>query len=135
MIEISNLENAYQTLKNCYNDYNSNQDSPLLEYIADSCVKRFEYTLETAWKLVKKILIQKYGKTEPELTMNNIFRSMQGYGYAKDWEKWRSYYQKRNDTAHEYNIVKSRQLIEIIPAFLEDTEFLIKKLNEDLNAD
>lgn len=135
MIEISNLENAYKTLKTCYDDYAQNEDSPFLEYIADSCVKRFEYTLETAWKLVKRILIQKYGKSEQELSMNNIFRFMQGYGYAANWESWREYYQKRNDTAHEYNIVKSRKLIEIMPDFISDTEFLIKKLNEDLNAD
>ena len=87
MIEISNLKNAYGTLNKAYSDYSENKDSILAEYIADSCVKRFEYTLKTAWKLVKKILIQKYGKTEPELTMNNIFRFMQGYGYAKNWEK------------------------------------------------
>ena len=135
MIEIKNLENAYQTLNTCYSDYQSNLDSPLAEYIADSCVKRFEYTLETAWKLVKKIFIHKYGKSEQELTMNNIFRYMQGYGYAKDWEKWREYYQKRNATAHEYNLVKLRTLLELVPDFLNDTEFLIKKLREDLSAD
>lgn len=135
MIEISNLKNAYSTLKKAYTDFSENQNSILAEYIADSCVKRFEYTLETAWKLVKKILIQKYGKTEQELTMNNLFRFMQGYGYTENWESWKNYYQQRNNSAHEYNIVKARELISIIPDFLTDTEFLIKKLDEDSNAD
>ncbi len=134
MLDISNLENAYQTLKTCYNDFLLNQNSPLAEYIADSCVKRFEYTLETAWKLAKKIFIQKYGKTEQELTVNNIFRFMQGYGYTINWENWRKYYQKRNDTAHEYNLVKSRELLELVPNLIEDTEFFINKLKEDANA-
>lgn len=132
MIEISNLEDAYNTLKTCYGDFKTNQDSPLLEYIADSCVKRFEYTLETAWKLAKKVFIQNYGKTEKELSMNNIFRFMQGYGFTENWERWRNYYQKRNDTAHEYNIVKSRKIIEIIPDFLKDTEMLIEKLKKNI---
>ena len=135
MIEISNLKNAYGTLNKAYSDYSENKDSILAEYIADSCVKRFEYTLKTAWKLVKKILIQKYGKTEPELTMNNIFRFMQGYGYAENWENWKNYYQQRNNSAHEYNLIKARELIKIIPDFLADTEFLIQKLEKDLNAD
>lgn len=135
MIEISNLKNAYGTLNKAYCDYSENKDSILAEYIADSCVKRFEYTLKTAWKLVKKILIQKYGKTEPELTMNNIFRFMQGYGYAKNWENWKNYYWQRNNSAHEYNLIKARELIKIIPDFLADTEFLIQKLEKDLNAD
>ena len=134
MIEITNLENAYATLKECYKDYEENQSSAFLQYIADSCVKRFEYTLETAWKLVKKILIKKYGKTDAELTMNNIFRFMQGYGYAEDWERWKNYYEKRNNTAHEYNLVKARTLIDLVPEFLKDTEFLISKLKETENA-
>lgn len=130
MLDIKNLENAYNTLKKCYTDYKNNPDSEFIVYIADSCIKRFEYTLETAWKLVKKILIKKYGKTDKELTMNNIFRFMQGYGYAQNWENWKDYYEKRNNTAHEYNISKSRELITIIPSFLDDTEFLISKLKE-----
>ena len=134
MIDITNLENAYNTLNECYNDYKSNQTSIFLQYIADSCVKRFEYTLETAWKLIKKILIQEYGKTDAELTMNNIFRFMQGYGYAEDWTRWKNYYEKRNNTAHEYNLVKSRTLIDLVPEFLKDTEFLISKLKEAENA-
>lgn len=135
MLSISNLEEAYNTLNSCYQDYKINIDSPLVEYIEDSCIKRFEYALETAWKLVKKVLIQKYGKNEQELSMNNIFRFMQGYGYAEDWERWRNYYQKRNETAQEYNLVKSRALLILIPDFIKDIEFLTAKLKEDIHAD
>lgn len=135
MVEITNLESAYETLITCYNDYLNNQNSVFLDYIADACVKRFEYTLETAWKLVKKILIQNYAKTEADLTMNNIFRYMEGYGYTDNWQKWRDYYKKRNDTAHEYNIAKSRVLIELVPDFIEDTDFLINKLKKELKND
>ena len=135
MLDITNLENAYNTLNECYQDYKNNQDSVFIQYIADSCVKRYEYTLETAWKLVKKLLIHKYGKTDSELTMNNIFRFMQGYGYAKNWEYWKNYYEKRDSTAYEYNIIKARKLIDLVPEFLVDTEFLIKKLKETENAD
>lgn len=135
MIKAENLENAYNTLLESYNDYLSNQESELLQYIADSCVKRFEYTLETAWKLAKKIFIQKFGKTEAELSVNNIFRLMQGYGYAVNWESWKDYYQKRNNTAHEYSIEKSRQLMAVIPRFINDVEIFLKKLKEEENAD
>ena len=131
MISFENLENAYKTLLVCKEDFDKNQSSAFAEYIADSCVKRFEYTLETAWKLAKKIFIQKYGKTEQELSMNNIFRFMQGYGYCENWERWRNYYQKRNDVAHEYNLVKSRTLLEVIPGFIEDVKFFLNKLKEE----
>ena len=135
MIKFTNLEEAYKTLKQCYIDYTANQESVLLDYIADSCVKRFEYTLETAWKLMKKILAKKYGKTQEELTINNIFRFMQGYGYAENWENWKKYYELRNNTAHEYSLAKSRSLIQIIPDFIKDVEFLISKLSEERDDD
>ena len=83
----------------------------MIQYVADSCVKCFGYTLDLSWKLAKKVFIQKYGKTELELTINNIFRLVQVYGCAKIWESWRDYYQKRNNTAHEYSLEKSRQLM------------------------
>lgn len=130
MISIENMENAYITLKTCYEDYVQNQNSQFIDYISDSCVKRFEYTLETAWKLQKKILQKKYAKPDVELTINNIFRYMEGYGFIKSWEVWRDYYKKRNDTAHEYSIVKSRKLLDIIPDFIEDVEYFINKLKD-----
>ena len=131
MILTTNLEEVYKTLNKCYFDFQSNQNSVLIEYIEDSCVKRFEYTLETAWKLMKKILAKKYCKTQEELTINNIFRFMQGYGYAENWENWKKYYELRNNTAHEYNLIKSRELMKIIPDFIVDVEFLINKLSEE----
>ena len=92
-----------------------NKDESITDMLEDSCVKRFEYTLETSWKLMKRILKKIYGKQEQELTVNNIFRFMQGYGFIKNWESWKDYYAKHNNTSHEYNLEKSRELLKIIP--------------------
>ncbi len=54
---------------------------------------------------------------------------MQGYNFIPDLEKRRKYYEKRYNTAHEYNIEKSRMLISIIPQFIEDTDILIANIN------
>lgn len=131
----TSLINAYETLNKCYEDYKINIDSPLSEYICDSCIKRFEYTLEISWKLMKKIFVQNYGKSEQELTMNNIFRLMQGYGYTKDWRKWREYYEKRNNTAHEYNFEKARAILDIIPDFIKNVNYLIESIKEKEETD
>ena len=69
---------------------------------------------------------------EEELTVNNTFRLMQGYSFIQNWENWKNYNEKRNNTAHEYDLNKSRKLIEIIPQFIKDTEFLINKFEEKL---
>jgi len=131
-IDISNLESALQTLKTSMVKLEQNKTCDFVDMLEDSCIKRFEYTLEIARKSMKRVLKSIYGKSEDELTVNNIFRLMQGYGFVQNWENWRKYYEKRNNTAHEYNLEKSRKLLEIIPEFIIDTEFFINKFDEKL---
>lgn len=111
------LKKSLQTLRESWTAYQQNTDEKLTSIIADSCVQRYEYTLETAWKLMKRYLKLVYGKSDAELTINNIFRLMNGYGMIADWENWREYYAKRNETAHEYNIEKSRGVYGHSPFF------------------
>ncbi len=131
-IDISNLKSALDTLKSSIKTLNANRTCNFADMLEDSCIKRFEYTLEIARKLMKKVLKKVYGITEEELTVNNTFRFMQGYNFITNWENWKEYNEKRNDTAHEYDLIKSHKLIDLIPQFIEDTDFLIEKLEEKL---
>ena len=131
MIDISNLEASLQTLKSSIEILEKNKSCEFTDMLEDSCIKRFEYTLEIARKLMKRVLKKIYGKTEEELTVNNTFRFMQGFKYILNWENWREYYEKRNNTAHEYNLEKSRELMSIIPEFIKDTDFFIQNMRNN----
>lgn len=131
-IDISNLKSALQTLKTSMEKLEENKTCDFADMLEDSCIKRFEYTLEIARKLMKKVLKKIYGRSEEELTVNNTFRFMQGYKFISDWENWRGYYEKRNNTTHEYNLAKSRELIKIIPDFIKDTEILVENFGKNL---
>jgi len=128
-LDIESLRNSYNSLVKGYKMYSSanEEEQDIIDMYADSCIKRFEYTYETAWKTMKKYLKLVYNKREEELTMNNIFRFMEGYGFTESWLRWREYNTQRNNTAHEYNVEKARKLIQIIPEFLNDVQFLINK--------
>ena len=128
-LDISRLKNCIETLKNCTKDYKECKEEKMREYNADACVKRFEYTVETAWKLMKKYLKLEYGKNDNELTMNNIFRYMENYGFVKSWESWREYYLKRNGTSHEYNKIKASELLANVDSLLKDSQYLYEKLS------
>ena len=134
-LDLSNFKNSLSTLKECYHDLTEQQDEKLKTYIKDSCVKRFEYTYETAKKIMNKFLKKEYDKTEKDLTINNIFREMYGLGLINNFENWVDYREKRNITAHEYNIDKTYSIIDIIPNFIKDTEFLITNLEKILTDD
>ena len=129
-MNINNLKASLETLKEALEKYAKNRDLELQSIFADSCVKRFEYTLETAIKLMRKVLKTEYLKDENDLTINNIFRIMNSYGFLRSWTTWKDYYKQRNNQAHEYNIEKSRELLSLIPNFICDCEFLTQKLDE-----
>lgn len=134
-LNLTILKNSFNTLKECYNDYTLQQDTKLKNYIKDSCIKRFEYTYETSKKIMNKFLKKEYDKTEKELSINNIFREMYAIGLIKNFENWVNYREKRNLTSQEYCVEKIDTIIDIVPAFIDDTEYLIKHIESVLTDD
>ena len=132
-IDIKNLKSCIDSLKECIEAYKSNTDKKMQGFIEDSCVKRFEFTVETSWKTMKRYLKVVYGKDDKELTMNNIFRLMEGYGFIKSWEAWRGYYDQRNDTSHEYNREKALNILNSMESLLNDANYLYTELEKELN--
>lgn len=131
-LDLTILKNSFETLVQCYNDLCNEKDERIKIYIKDSCIKRFEYTYETAKKIMNKYLKKEYDKEEKDLTINNIFREMYALGLIEDFENWTNYREKRNATSHEYNVEKTYVILNIIPDFIKDTKFLIKKLESVL---
>ena len=134
-LNLTILKNSFNTLKECYNDYTLQQDTKLKNYIKDSCIKRFEYTYETSKKIMNKFLKKEYDKTEKKLSINNIFREMYAIGLIKNFENWVNYREKRNLTSQEYCVEKIDTIIDIVPAFIDDTEYLIKHIESVLTDD
>lgn len=129
-LDIEALRNALNSLKKAYEIFSHGASEPeMCDIYADSCVKRFEYTFETAWKIMKKYFKQQYSKSEEELTMNNIFRYMEGYGFTDSWLKWKEYYAKRIGI-EEYSVKKTKELLSIMSEFIKDMDLLLNKLIE-----
>lgn len=131
-LDLTVLKSSFETLTQCYNDFCEEKDEKLKTYIKDSCIKRFEYTYETAKKIMNKYLKKEYDKEEKDLTINNIFREMFALGLIENFENWADYREKRNITSHEYNLEKTYIIMDIIPNFINDMEFLITKLENAL---
>ncbi len=133
-MDIHFLSEALESLKKA-NQQLQKIDVENRDMLEDSCVKRFEYTLATAMKIMRKMLKEEYFKDEADLTVNNIFRIMNSYGFIQDWKKWREYYQQRNNTAHEYSAEKARELLKNAQEFINDCEFLINKLRATISQE
>ena len=132
MIDVTRLSDCLKTLKECSAFYNAAENAKMKEFLGDAYIRRFEYTLEIAWKTMKKYLKQIHGKEDKDLTISNIFRIMESYGFIKSWETWRKYYEYRNNTSHEYDRGKALELISKIEEFIEECEYFYVKLSEAL---
>ena len=82
---------------------------------------------------MRRYLKLEYAKNDKELTINNIFHFLAGYGMINNWKNWNEYYTKHNDTSHKYNIEKARNLLPIIPQFIQDTNYLLNSFNQTIN--
>ncbi len=132
MMNVSSLSDCLRTLKKASVAYESVGDEDMKELIGDAYIQRFEYTLEIAWKTMKRYLKQVRGKKEDDLTINNIFRMMESYGFIRSWETWRKYYEYRNNTSHGYDQEKAQELISKIAGFIEECDYFYAKLSEAL---
>ena len=84
---------------------------------------------------MNKFLKKEYDKTEKDLSINNIFREMYGLNLIENFEHWIEYRELINLTSHEYNDKNTYKIIEVIPRFIKDVEFLINNLNGVLTDD
>ena len=129
-LELQNLKDCINSLKECESSLKAdNIDVKMKNFIEDACIKRYEFTVETAWKTMKKYLKSEYGKSDKELTMNNIFRLMEGYNLIESWQKWREYYDRLNDTSHEYNKQKAKEVLKYLSDLIKDCEYLYEQLD------
>ena len=71
--------------------------------------------------------------TISDMTFNEIIRKASKLGLLKnDLEKWTEYRKKRNMTSHTYDEKIANQVVDIIPDFKQDAEFLYNSLESKL---
>jgi len=125
---INSLEFALNSLKLAWDEYNRDINN---EFVRDSVIQRFEYTYALSVKYIQKYL--ELNNPNPDevdnLTFNELIRTANEKGILlNDLTQWAIYRQRRNITSHTYNIEKAKQVLEIIPPFLFEVQFLLDKI-------
>lgn len=130
-IDLTHFENAVASLHKILERYKrENYD---IDIVRDSLIKRFEYTYSTAVRLIMRYLNYTAPEKEEQLTFNEAIRRANQTGLLlNNLEKWSDYRQKRNITSHMYDEKALDSIIDIIPDFLQDVDYLLEKLKEKL---
>jgi nucleotidyltransferase substrate binding protein (TIGR01987 family) len=102
--------------------------------VRDSTVQRFEFTYELSVVMLRRFLNTYGARTEEarEATLPTLIRIGSEYGLLlHGWDRWYDYRKARNTTSHAYDEERAREAVSIAPDFLEEAEFLYKRLREE----
>jgi nucleotidyltransferase substrate binding protein (TIGR01987 family) len=99
--------------------------------IRDGLIQRFEFTYEISHKMLKRYL----ESTAPNpaafdaAPFADLIRSGNEQGLLLgSWTDWKRYREMRSRTSHAYDEQVALGVVEGIPAFLAEGEFLLKQL-------
>ena len=114
-------------------------DSIEQEVFRNAIIKGYELTQETAFKLLKKAL-KAYGHGGKKLEstpVKDILRlaAVHDLLTLPEVERWFSYRENRNNTAHDYGEQFANETLTLIPAFLEDIATLADVLERKLGKE
>jgi nucleotidyltransferase substrate binding protein (TIGR01987 family) len=104
------------------------------EVFRNAVVKSFELTLETAGKLLRKVLKQYVGSPREidTLVFKDVLRhaASRGLFTTEELERWLAYRDSRNDTAHNYGEKFAEHTLKLIGSFQKDSNALYETLRQ-----
>ncbi len=119
-----NYNNAVERLQEICDKYDYEDD-----ILRDSLIKRFEFSYETCWKVLKEYLAEE-GIVPESYSPRAVFKSSYQIGIINDEQLWLNMIKDRNISTHEYNQDKITELAEkIVKDYLKLFIELDKKLN------
>jgi len=127
-IDISPLENAIDRLSEGLDRYSQNTAD---DQIRDGLIQRFEFTYELSHKMLRRYLEE--GAATPEvieqMPFPELIRTASEQGLIQNtWQEWRYFRDIRNITSHTYNLDKALEVVDGIPQFLKEAQFLRDEL-------
>lgn len=111
MVSGEGLQNQFAKLKKAFNSLKDAAGIEKNEYIRDSVIKRFEFTFELLWKLLKRL-----GESENLecYSPKSCFKLAYQMGLINNEEIFLSMLEYRNLTAHTYNENDAEAVYEFI---------------------
>ncbi len=127
-LDLTSFKKAISSLKAALDEHGRQHN----DFLRDSCIQRFEYTYELAWKMLKRYLEMNEPTSEliDSLNFSDLIRRGNEKGLLlNDWSKWRIYREARNKTSHTYDEKVADDVFFVIPDFMQEAEFLYEKIS------
>lgn len=134
-ISTTHLERCLQTLTASLEELQASEpDSIKFEIYRNAVIKGFELSLEVCGKLLRRAL-KAYGgspKEVDELVYKEVLRRCAKHGLLDIAlvQRWFTYRDNRNHTAHDYGAPFAQETLRLLPAFLADAKTIANVLHQ-----
>jgi len=129
-INLAPLENAVSRLTEGLARYEKDITDT---QIRDGLIQRFEFSYEISHKMLKRHLeaVSPTPEQFEAMAFADLIRSANEQGLLLgDWSAWKIYREMRSKTSHTYDEEIAIEVVQSIPAFLEEARHLLKQLQE-----
>ena len=102
----------------------------------DGVIQRFEFTYGLCASMLERFLMHAASvQPDKKMTFPTLIRTASEYGLLRSgWDVWYRFREARNLTSHVYNEDVARQVVEKIPSFAEEAEYLYKELERTVES-
>jgi nucleotidyltransferase substrate binding protein (TIGR01987 family) len=136
-LDITPLVNAIDRLREGLARHRS---EPADEQLRDGLIRRFEFTYELCHRVLRRFIRERSASPEDvdRMAFQDLIRTANQQGLLLgDWPAWHRYRDFRARTSHTYHAETAhaetaRQVVEAIPAFLAEAEYLRDELRKRL---
>ncbi len=135
ILNTDHLKRCIQTMQSSLLLYHQEEAGSIgQEIFRNAVVKGYELTQETAFKLIKKSL-KEFGHGAKKLDSTPVkgllrLAATHGLMTVEEVERWFSYRDNRNNTAHDYGVAFAKETLVLLPDFIVDVSQLEALLRE-----
>jgi nucleotidyltransferase substrate binding protein (TIGR01987 family) len=129
-LDFTSLRSALSRLAEGYQRYQTDVSDI---QIRDGLIKRYEITYEISHKMLKRHLEMTSANPEvfDALSFADLIRTANEQSLLKsDWSAWKIFREMRAKTSHTYDEDIAQTVVKIIPAFIDEIEFLVRQFDQ-----
>ena len=129
-LDFTSLRSALSRLAEGYKRYQSDVSDI---QIRDGLIQRYEFTYEISHKMLKRHLEMTSANPEAfdALPFADLIRTANEQSLLKsDWSAWKVFREMRSKTSHTYDEDIAQTVVKIIPAFIDEIEFLVRQFDQ-----
>ena len=136
-LDLSSLQNAVSQLEEALDLYASEQlaevDPRLKRHLGTAVIQAFEFTYELSFKMLKRYLGLALANPAKiaDMSFNDVMREAFSQSLVQaELSDWKEYRRSRGTTSHAYDEKKAQEVLDNVPAFLQEACYLLSRLQE-----